>query len=290
MERDLSVFDKNVMELSELSKDILKAHEKRKLKGIDRATPFLTHLEKYMKTYSKTQPDEHVGYFEKIFNENKRVILLGPQRESWIQDKNIVISYGEDYGLKTEMKFHLSAIYFTACKMRDEIKEENEGLPDTTESVELSYPSRFFLHLYNIFREVTPSDNEKTKLTTHIQTLEESSGKRSSSNGGGDMMSSLFDMAEQVSGTKIPRDKLPGKGTDLTKMLGEMFNDPKAKNMLSGVMHSLKDVEGVNDIASKLVGALGGAAGGAANSTPQTASAAASIENASTVNDEFSDY
>ena len=287
MERDLSVFDKNVMELSELSKDILKAHEKRKLKGIDRATPFLTHLEKYMKTYSKTQPDEHVGYFEKIFNENKRVILLGPQRESWIQDKNIVISYGEDYGLKTEMKFHLSAIYFTACKMRDEIKEENEGLPDTSESVELSYPSRFFLHLYNIFREVTPSDNEKTKLTTHIQTLEESSGKRSSSNGGGDMMSSLFDMAEQVSGTKIPRDKLPGKGTDLTKMLGEMFNDPKAKNMLSGVMHSLKDVEGVNDIASKLVGALGGAAGGASNSTPQSA---ASIENASTVNDEFSDY
>ena len=286
MERDLSVFDKNVMELFELSKDILKAHEKRKLKGIDRATPFLTHLEKYIKTYSKTQPDEHVGYFEKIFNENKRVILLGPQRESWIQDKSIVISYGEDYGLKTEMKFHLSAIYFTACKMRDEIKEENEGLPDTTESIELSYPSRFFLHLYNIFREVSTSDNEKTKLSTHIQTLEESAGKRSSSNGG-DMMSSLFDMAEQVSGTKIPRDKLPGKGTDITKMLGEMFNDPKAKNMLSGVMNSLKDVDGVNEIASKLVGALGAAGGAAATSSSQPA---ASLENASTVNDEFSDY
>ena len=286
MERDLSVFDKNMMELFELSKDILKAHEKRKLKGIDRATPFLTHLEKYIKTYSKTQPDEHVGYFEKIFNENKRVILLGPQRESWIQDKSIVISYGEDYGLKTEMKFHLSAIYFTACKMRDEIKEENEGLPDTSESIELSYPSRFFLHLYNIFREVSTSDNEKTKLSTHIQTLEESTGKRSSSNGG-DMMSSLFDMAEQVSGTKIPRDKLPGKGTDLTKMLSEMMQDEKTKSMLGSVMNSLKDVNGVNEIASKLVGALGAAGGAAATSSSQPA---ASIENASTVNDEFSDY
>ena len=288
MERDLSVFDKNVMELFELSKDILKAHEKRKLKGIDRATPFLTHLEKYIKTYSKTQPDEHVGYFEKIFNENKRVILLGPQRESWIQDKSIVISYGEDYGLKTEMKFHLSAIYFTACKMRDEIKEENEGLPNTSESVELSYPSRFFLYLYNIFREVTPSDNEKTKLSTHIQTLEESAGKRSSSNGG-DMMSSLFDMAEQVSGTKIPRDKMPGSGGDITKMLSQMMEDPKTKTMLSTVMNSLQNVDGVGDIATKLVGALG-AAGGASNSNSQTASAAPSIENASTVNDEFSDY
>ena len=285
MERDLSVFDKNVMELFELSKDILKAHEKRKLKGIDRATPFLTHLEKYMKTYSKTQPDEHVGYFEKIFNENKRVILLGPQRESWIQDKSIVISYGEDYGLKTEMKFHMSAIYFTACKMRDEIKEENEGLPDTTESVELSYPSRFFLHLYNIFREVTTSDNEKTKLATNIQTLQNSIGMRTS-NGGGDMMSSLFDMAEQVSGTKIPRDKMPGSGGDITKMLSQMMEDPKTKNMLSTVMNSLQNVEGVGDIATKLVGALG-AAGGSATATSQPA---ASLESASTVNDEFSDY
>ena len=287
MERDLSVFDKNVMELSELSKDILKAHEKRKLKGIDRATPFLTHLEKYMKTYSKTQPEEHVGYFEKIFTNNKRLIMLGAQRDGWLTDSNspLVISYGEDYGLKTDMKFHITAIYFTACRMRDEIKEENEGLPDTTESPELNYPSRFQLHLYNIFREVTTSDNEKTKLTTHIQTLEESTGKRSS-NGGGDMMSSLFDMAEQVSGTKIPRDKLPGKGTDLTKMLGELMQDEKTKTMLGSVMNSLKDVNGVNEIASKLVGALG-AAGGSATSTSQPTT---SLENASTVNDEFSDY
>jgi hypothetical protein len=286
-ERDLSVFDKNVMEICELSKDILKSEEKRRLKGIDKATPFLTHLEKYIKTYSKTQPDEHVGYFEKIFNENKRVILLGPQRTSWITDnptKPIIISYGEDYGLKTDMKFHITAIYFTACRMRDEIKEENDGLPGASDSIEISYPPRFMLHLYNIFREITSSDNEKTKLTTHIQTLEETTGKGNSSNGG-DMMSSLFDMAEQVSGTKIPRDKMPGGGGDITKMLGEMFKDEKTKTMLGSVMNSLKNVDGVGDIASKLVGALG-SAGGAATTPSQSAS----IEGASTVNDEFSDY
>ena len=287
MERDLSVFDKNVMELFELSKDILKAHEKRKLKGIDRATPFLTHLEKYMKTYSKTQPEEHTSYFEKIFMNNKRVIMLGAQRDGWLVDAKppIIISYGEDYGLKTEMKFHMTAIYFTACQMRDEIKEENDGLPNVTESPELNYPSRFLLHLYHIFHEVTSSDNEKTKLSTHIQTLEETTGKRSSSNGG-DVMSSLFDMAEQVSGTKIPRDKLPGNGGDITKMLSQFMEDPKTKTMLGSVMNSLKDANGVNDIASKLVGALG-AAGGSATSATQPA---ASLENASTVNDEFSDY
>ena len=289
MERDLSVFDKNVMELFELSKDILKAHEKRKLKGIDRATPFLTHLEKYMKTYSKTQPEEHTSYFEKIFTNNKRVIMLGAQRDGWLIDAKppVIISYGEDYGLKTEMKFHMTAIYFTACQMRDEIKEENDGLPNVSESPELNYPSRFLLHLYHIFHEVTSSDNEKTKLATHIDTLKSSIGIRSSN--GGDSMSSLFDMVEQTTGMKIPRDKMPANG-DITKMFGEVFNDPKAKSMISSVMNSLKNADGAGDIVTKLVGALGSAAGGGGtNSDSQTSQPAASIENASTVNDEFSD-
>jgi hypothetical protein len=78
---------------------------------------------------------------------------------------------------------------------------------------------------------------------------------------------------------------MPGNGGDLTKMLGEMFKDEKTKTMLGSVMNSLKNVDGVGDIASKLVGALG-SAGGAATTPSQSAS----IEGASTVNDEFSDY
>ncbi len=288
MERDLSGFDKNVMELFDVAKEILKAHEKRRLKGLDRSSPFLTHLEKYIKTYSKTEPEEHVGYFEKVFNDNKRMIMLGPQR-NWLEDAKVIISYGEDYGLKTEMKFHVSSIYFTACKMRDEIKEENEGLPDTTDSVELGYPSRFMLFLYRIFREITPSDNEKTKLTVHIDTLESSSGVRSASTNPNDMLSGVFDMFEKASGTKIPRDKLPGKGTDITKMFSELLNDEKTKSMLGNVMQSLNGAGGANDIVSKLVGALG-SAGGSTPSAPVVHEQASQIEGSGGVNDEFADY
>ena len=49
-ERDLSGFDKNVMELFDLCKDILKAKERRSLKGVERGNPFLNRLEKYIKT------------------------------------------------------------------------------------------------------------------------------------------------------------------------------------------------------------------------------------------------
>lgn len=289
MERDLSGFDKNVMELFDLCKDVLKSNEKRKLKGLDRGTPFLNRLDKYIKIYSKTEPSEHVGYFEKIFNDNKRMIMLGPQRDAWISDKDIIISYGEDYGLKTEMKFHISAIYFTSCRMRDEIKEENEGLPDTTDSVELGYPSRFLLFLYRIFREITPSDNEKTKLTVHVETLESSAGVRSSSSNPNDMLSGVFDMFEKASGTKIPRDKLPGKGTDITKMFGELLNDEKTKSMIGGVMSSLKDSKNAGDIVTKMIGALG-SAGGNTPSAHVVHEQASQIEGSGGVNDEFADY
>jgi hypothetical protein len=286
MEKDLSVFDKSVMELFELSKDILKAKEKRSLRGVERGNPFFSHLEKYMRTYAKTEPEEHIGYFEKIYNDHKRSILLGPQRDSWLADGKIVVSYGEDCGLKTEMKVHLSAIYFTACKIRDEIKEEVEGLPETSENIEIEYPSRYLLLLYNIFSEISNSDNEKTKLISHIESLENINGIRSasrSSKSGDDLISGLFDMAEQVSGTKIPRDKMPGKNA-ITKMFGDMMSDPKTKSMLGNVMQTFQNADGVGDIAAKLVGALGSTA------TP-TAASTETVPTASQgdVNDEFAD-
>jgi hypothetical protein len=288
-ERDLSGFDKNVMELFDLCKDILKAKERRALKGIERSNPFFNRLEKYIKTYTKTEPEEHVSYFEKIYGDNKRFILLGPQRDAWLSESSIVISYGEDCGLKTEMKIHLSGIYFTACKIRDEIREEVEGLPDTTNNIETEYPSRFLLFLYRIFREIVSSDVEKTKLSTHIETLESSTGIRSSNKGkGGD--DNLFDMAagmaEQVLGTKINKDNMPGKG-DITKMMSDVFNNPQTKSMLGSVMSSLKDANGTGDIVSKLVGALGSVQSQAPSSNTVPTATAELPSTSGNVNDEF---
>jgi len=306
-ERDLSTFDKNVIELFDLSKEILKVSEKRKLSLSDRRNPFATRLERYIKTYNKTDPEEHVGYFEKIYTNNKRFILLGPQRDAWLSDNSIVISYGEEAGVKTEIKVHLSSIYNNACKTRDEVKEELEGLPDSSDPYETRFPTRFMLFLYRIFREVSISDNEKTKLTSHIETLESETGMRSSRGGNGDdPLSGLFDMTsnmvEQFTGSKVPKDQMPGKN-EIGKMFGNLVNDPKTKSMIGNVMQQLQGTNNIGEMATKLVGALGNQEGmgdlmknmtGGNNETSEITS---EITNSNTnteadgdVNDEFSDY
>jgi hypothetical protein len=314
-DRDLSRFDENVIKLLEICEKILKVSDKRKISISDRKNPFLTRLEKYRKTYSKTEPDEHVGYFETIYNKNKKFILLGPQRDNWLLDGNIIISYGEECGLKTDIKLHLSAIYNTGCKIRDEVREEIEGLPNATDTSEIGYPATFILLIYRIFREVATSENDKNKLSSHIEKLEGEAGIRSSS--GGNELSGLFDMAanmaEQVSGSKIPRDKMPGKN-DFGKMLGNLVNDPKTKSLLGGVMEKFKNTENIGDVVKTLVDGVGGIDGGAGgaggidgiinsmgnalsggggtNPNPENPPIAGEIENnevGGSVNDEFED-
>jgi len=269
--KDLSFFDKSVTDLFKVCKSILKAAEKRKLTPSERKNPFLSRLEKYEKIYIKSEPHEHTVYFEKIFNNYKKFILLGPQRDNWLLDNEVMISYGEDCGLKMEAKLHLSSIYRTASKMRDEIKEEMEGLPNMGESGELIYPSVYLLFLYRIFLEICESDNDKKKLGTHIGTLENETGLTSNKSMGntdglGDIFEAAASMAEQVSGQKIARDKLPGKN-DFGKMLGQIVNDPKTKNVLGSVMEKFKNTENIGDIMTTLVDSLGSMTGPQSNNS-----------------------
>lgn len=306
-EKDLSGFDKYVMELFDISKKILKTSDKRSLSFTDRKNPYLSRLEKYIKTYSKTDPNEHVIYFEKIYTNNKRFILLGPQRDSWLTDGNLIISFGEDCGLKTDMKLHLSGIYSTAIKIRDEIRDELEGLPNSSDTVETGYPSTYILCLYQIFREIVESDNEKAKLTNHIESLETDAGIRSA-NANNDPLSGLFDMAanmaEQVSGTKISKDKMPGKN-DFGKMISSVMDNPKTKSMLGNMMQEFQNTNNIGDIVTKLVGGISGqgvnmegvSAEGQTSSTSTNHSQLEGPQGEETsnigegdVNDEFDDY
>jgi hypothetical protein len=305
-EKDLSIFDKTVLDLFKLCKKILNAAEKRKLSSSEKKNPLLFRLEKYERTYSKTEPDEHIGYFQNIYNRYRKTILLGPQRDNWL-DNDIVITYGEECGLKTEVNFFVSAIYRSACKTRDEVKDELEGLPiGQDDAIELSYPKRYLYYLYIIFREIIDSETEKNKLNTHVSTLENELGISSSSGllgGNNDALSGIFDMAanmaEKVSGQKIPRDKMPGKN-DFGKMLGQITNDPKTKNMLGAMMQKLQNTENLSDIVTTLVDNLGANSSSKTNpnvesqnqmvpqieNTPSSSGSSVQAD----VNDEFADF
>lgn len=278
--RDLSGFDKHVLSLFRVSKQILEAQDSRSLNN--RKNPMLVRLEKYEKIYKKTDPDEHVGYFEKIYNDNKRFILLGPQRDGWLAEGNIVISYGQECNLKTEMKFYLSAIYNASIKLR----EENKGLPDMSPSQETYYPDDFMLEIYTIFREIAVAESEISKLNQHLEDLGEVG------NNGSDPLSGLFDMAsgmaEKVSGQKIPKDKMPRKN-DLGKMLSSVMDNPQTKNMLGSMMEEFKNSGNMGEMFTKMVGGLGAVAGNTTENTDDETPALESPESQADVNDEFSE-
>lgn len=256
--RDLSNFDKHVMSLFDICKNILKAQDRRNISS-NRKNPILVRLEKYEKTYSKTDPEEHVGYFEKIYTDNKRFILLGPQRNAWLLDGNIIISFGQECNLKTEIKLYLSAIYSAALKMQQEIADENKGLPNISLGVEMDYPDDFMFIMYQIFRELATAESERNKLDAQI---EEMSGQ--TKNSSNDALASLFDMAsgmaEQVSGKKIPKDKMPGKN-DIGKMFSSVMDNPQTKSMLGNMMQEFQNSGNLGEMFTKMVGGLGAVAG-----------------------------
>jgi hypothetical protein len=158
---------------------------------------------------------------------------------------------------------------------------------------EIGYPDKFLLFIYFIFREVTDSENEKKKLTTHIQKLENDTGIRSSSSSNGNELSGLFDMAanmaEKVSGSKIPKDKMPGKN-EFSKMLGSLVNDPKTKSLLGGVMEQFKNTENIGDVVKTLVNGLGSENETKKVETPEIENNVETGEIGESVNDEFEDF
>lgn len=289
-EKDLSTFDICVHGLFDTCKELMNLSEKRKLKLDNRKNGILEHLKKYINIYGKTQPEEHTDYFLKVFERNKKAILLGPQRDNWLLEGSVSITFGGEENIKSNYIIHLSSIYVTAIRIRDEIIEELNGFPDTKNSTEVLYPFKIMLSLYKIFHELIESPNDKNKIKTHISYLEEKIGvKKQSSNVGG--MSELLDMAagaaEKLTGTKIPRDKIP-QASELQDLFGGLANDPKAKNMLGGFMEKIQKGEGLGEIVNTVLGGLGSIA------ADKTAPASSNNNNnllppseGSNVNDEF---
>ncbi len=296
--KDLSKFDTKVMDLFNLSRDILNAHEKRNLKVSNRGNPFLSKLEKYSRVYARTDPIEHVPYFETIFQSNKRFILIGPQRDSWLLENNCCLHYGADCNVNSGVVVHLSSIYLTAVKLRDEITEENSGLPVAPLS-ETKYAKQFMYNLYCIFNElpcVQTGSEVQTKLKEHVSSLEEQLGKRSANGDFGDVFNQLSGMFEQFSGQKLDKSAMP-KPDQLQSMVSgvsDLIDKPETKNMLGNLLQSFQGADNIKDVAGKLLQTLGSVSSGGGGSGGSTSTSTVQLESLETkqitgpsVNDEF---
>ncbi len=259
-ETDHQELHEHITNLLILSKDILKTNEKLNLQLLQGKNPISTSLDKYTRVFEKTEVTDHIWSFNNIYDKNKTMILRGPGRDSWLRDRNVTIQYGEDTGLKNNIKIHLSSIYNTACKVRDDIEESLHGLPNVEQSQELSYPTEFLLSLYKIFNEIVTKKSDRQKLANYIGTLERDLGKETT-NSSGDGMDGMMNMAtglmEQMGIKMPPGQKLPS-GKEISNMFGQMMNNPQTKSMLGSMMEEMKGSKNIGEVAAKMLGALSG--------------------------------
>lgn len=257
---DIEKFDESLSSLLSLLKKIIKCNESRNLKLSSQRNPILSRLENYIKTYDKTEPEDHLWYIRKIYENNKPAILRGPGRDNWIKNGNLIIQFGEDVGQNTNIKIHLSSIYGTACKLHDDTESSLKGLPNADQSEELTYPSLILLHLYKLFHEIADKKEEKEKIVQYVSDLSSASGIKSSNKKSNDPLGGLLgtvtDLMGQM-GVKLPEGQKMPSQEEMGKMLGNMMNNPQTKSMLGNVMQEMKECKSIGDVVNKLVNNLG---------------------------------
>lgn len=264
-ERDLSDFDVHLCDLFIVLRDVILAHEKSNISLTNRKNPVLTRLESYIKIYDDTEPEEHVWSFDNIYTKNKNKIMRGHNRgDLWLKDGKLVIQFGEDVGITNNIKIHLSVIYVTACKIRDEAEENMDGLPDVDQEAEMLYPSLVLYYMYKIFSEIAPKKTDRKKLANFASDLAIDAGiktarKNNSSNPLGGIMESIPGMMEQF-GIKMPDGKMPDP-ENISNMLGKVMDNPNIKSTIGNAFQEIQECNNINEMAGKLMGALGGLAG-----------------------------
>ncbi len=263
--KDLTEFDNTIRGLFNLSKNVIKTHEKHNLNLSSRQNPILTRLERYIKFYDRTDAEEHTWYFIQVYSKNRSAILRGPDNDRWLREGSVTIHFGEEVNrpIRNAM-LHLSIIYNTSCKVRDDTQDHLDGLPDVDQNVELIYPDLYLLYLYSIFYELSDSEDDKKKLGGYIGDLEKVTGKKNSkrntsskpAEGLDGMLNAATGMMEQF-GIKMPEGQKMPSGSDLTNVLNNALQNPQTKSMFGNMVKDLQECNNVGDLVGKLVGNLG---------------------------------
>jgi hypothetical protein len=277
---DISIFNKGVMGLITLTKTIIRTHTSRNLDLSHDKNPILSYLEQYEDVYSKTPAQSHVQYFKMFYDKYRDDILNGT--DSWLRDNRLVIHYSTDPNVETDKRLYLSAIYSTACKIRREIEDSMDGLPDVNQSKEMLFSNAFLLHLYRTFKYITALEEydleDCIKVEDKIHSVMNNLGLNSdgsmkdkskdskteksedkTDDNKSDPLSALVGTATDVMrkmGLNIPAGAIP-KGEELTGALSQMFNNPQAQNMFGNIFKQFTNSGSIGDVMQNIVKNIG---------------------------------
>jgi hypothetical protein len=257
---------------------VLKAHEAKKLIPTSKPSPVAVYLNRYAQALELTHSHEHVDYFLKIYNKY-RLAILSNKSDKWIRTGSIKIRFGEDDEeefprKKTSKKSRkicimLSSIYNTAHRLRSQAEERLEGMPEEewNNCVDLIWCETILLHLYRIFREITPSKDHE-KIDTIIKAIEADLGVAKAQTLTSNPLGNLGDLGKIVSGlmsgiseaTAAQQSASPGSNTptsagktpppampDVEKIFGSLLQNDAIKGVINNMITSLNGAGSIEE-------------------------------------------
>lgn len=252
--------------------EIYESHKTRETANI-----LLTHLEKFKRTYElsacnpdvcPTFPKNFLAYFREVFEENQDEILRGHDHTEWLTEKGVVIQYGKELIADRskskkvrDIKIHLSAIYNTSIRLKDDMEEKlkSASAEEYSKHIELIFPDIIRLHLYRIFAKAVV-DPEKVKRLVEIEmSIKKEIGKEDPNVEEakyGDEKARA--RAEKIK--SIPGSALGGAGgmagEDIRKAMGRFFAMPGISSTITGMMEKAKTATNPTELIGEFIGKI----------------------------------
>jgi len=237
--------------------------------------PELICLNRYLSIYNSMVPSEHFCYFESLYGRKRNEILNCLKDDRWIRTGNIIIQFGE--GVKTtkemeekrkQVRIMLSDIFLIAYDLQLQAENLLDGVTrefaDSSNKKDLIRPTILLLHLMRIFYHLNDG-SDKEALGAIVSTLESDLGvvkktvdesattKPISIETGG--LSGLFSMATNMMkkmGIEPPPGMKPPSETEIAGVLGNVFNNESAQNLIQGMFSSLKGCDNLGSAAQEI--------------------------------------
>jgi hypothetical protein len=237
----------------------------------------LTHLNNFVRAFrlsgkdtsNNDFPEIFLNYFREIFLANQEEILKDHHQTDWLANKGITVQFGEE--LKDDpnkfkkfrnIKIHLSAIYNTSLRLREEMEEKLKSATadEYSKHLELIFPDIILLHLYRIFKNCS-TDQEKIKKLTEIElAIKKEIGREKDEPSAdearyGDVKSRS--LAEKVKNSGPSLGSSAGiPGDDIRKAMGRFFNMPVISGTISSMMEKAKVANDPSELIGEFIGKI----------------------------------
>jgi hypothetical protein len=251
-------FDKEFRALCANFKEVLNNFNETQLSS---NTIFLDALNNYLIVYDKTQPEDHIGYFDELMIENRAAIMRSP---SALMNRELKIDLTDkksDKSKKRKVFINITAIYRTASRIADEASERLEGLPITLrhECKELYYCDIVVLHLYRIFRHCASKREDEElfkKLDMTVTELENKlRGKRPQTNTMSGPLAPVMSMIQNMlndNNIQLPKQLKDINASQIQSFINSMCDNPKTKETITSVFDKMKNSESLTEAISTL--------------------------------------